>query len=144
MLLLYSLDLTPFWLAFKFGLTFYDVPMFHLKYIKSWDRNSARLHHTLKSIKCVRIWVLEKTNFVPRSFFNDWALGSGRLKNYLFSKSKMLSLHQALASLHIWRLMFQFVHCCSFRVQWRPCVDEMNDNVCWSKLLISNYNMVLS
>ena len=48
MLLLYSLDLTPFWLAFKFCLTFYDVPMFHLihfhlKYIKSWDRNSARL-----------------------------------------------------------------------------------------------------
>ena len=48
MLLLYSLESTPFWLAFKFCLTFYDVPMFHLipfhlKYIKSWDRNSARL-----------------------------------------------------------------------------------------------------
>ena len=54
MLLLYSLELTPFWLTFKFCLTFYDVPMFHLipfhlKYIKSWDRNSARLQPNVRA-----------------------------------------------------------------------------------------------
>ena len=30
-------------------------------------------------------------------------------------------LFEVLASSHIWRLTFQFVHCRSFRVQQRPC-----------------------
>ena len=35
------------------------------------------------------------------------------------TSSLFLKLWQS--SLHIWRLTFQFVHCRSFRVWWRPC-----------------------
>ena len=40
------------------------------------------------------------------------------------SRTDQLFLFEALASLHIRRLMFQFVHCCSFRVQRRPCYSK--------------------
>ena len=33
----------------------------------------------------------------------------------------LFSLFEALASLHIQRLRFQSVHCCSFWVRWKPC-----------------------
>ena len=37
------------------------------------------------------------------------------------SLTDQLFLFEALASSHIRRLTFQFVHCCSFRVRLRPC-----------------------
>ena len=35
-------------------------------------------------------------------------------------------LFEAMASLHVRRLIFQFVHCPSFRVRWRPCFYLIN------------------
>ena len=51
----------------------------------------------------------------------DHLLSCGPVVLQEHDQTDQFSIFEALASSHIRRLTFQFVHCCSFRVQRRPC-----------------------
>ena len=64
-------------------------------------------------------WTYQLDRKAGRTSWTDQLDGSaGRI-----SWTDQFSLLEALASLHIRRLTFQFVHCRSFRVRGRPCLS---------------------
>ena len=72
----------------------------------------------------------------------EWTSWTDQLDDQFF-------LFEALASSHIRRLMFQFVHCHSFRVRWRSCFFILKSNetlsVYWPLIYVgyNGYNLLI-
>ena len=104
--------------------------MFKMQYVRS------NVQGSLCKMECVRCnvkmgllvrsagqtcWTGQLDRPAGHSSWTDQLDRPARRTSWQTSWTDQFFLFEALASSHIWKLTFQFVHCRSFRVRQRPC-----------------------